>query len=129
MRYRVAGLLIPLLLIPYSLFLATPAYAQAPWGGACVVGDVATLKGLECLFSNILAAALQLIGLAGFVMVIVGGLKILTSAGDPKATESGKSTATAGALGVAAAIGFWFALLFLENFTGVTLTTFTIPTF
>lgn len=85
-----------------------------------VVGDVVTLKWLETLFASIVSLALQLIGIASFVMILVGGFKTLTSGGDPKALEAGKHTLTMAVGGLIAALGAWFILRFISDFTGVT---------
>lgn len=88
---------------------------------------MATIQCIECIFKNFLNIATALAGLAVFVMFLVGGFKYLTSAGDPKATESAKNTLTYAVLGLVLIIAAWFILQFIEEFTGVTVTEFEIP--
>jgi len=60
------------------------------WTGACVSGDgngindVATVKGFECLFANIIQIIIPVAGLVFFAMLIIGGFQYLTAGGDPK---------------------------------------------
>jgi hypothetical protein len=100
------------------------AYAQSDWTGECIVGDVATIKGIGCLLQNVFTVFLQLLGLAFFIMLIIGGFKYLTAGGDPKAVESAKGTLTAAVGGIVLAILSWFILVFIRNLTGVNVTEF-----
>jgi len=87
--------------------------------------DVATLKGIECLFQNILSLSLQALGIVMFVMLLVGGIRYLTAGEDPKAVEAAKGTITSGLIGLVMAILAWFVLLLIGQFTGLDLTNFT----
>lgn len=101
-----------------------PTPVQAQWSGDCVVDGVATLQGISCLFQNVLTIFLRLLGLALFIMVIIGGFKMLTSGGDPKGMESGKQTLTMAIGGLVAALLIWFLLVLIEQITGVQVTQF-----
>lgn len=90
------------------------------------MGDPAQLKDLEAIFGQIVSVATGFALLAAFIMLIIGGFKFLTSGGDPKATESAKNTLTYAIFGLAALIGIWLILKFIEVFTGVKVTQFTI---
>lgn len=81
--------------------------------------DVVSLSAIPVLFSNILAVAVALIGLASFAMLISGGLKFLTSGGDQKAVEQAKGTITWAVLGLVAAILSYLILKYLGLFLGV----------
>ena len=83
-----------------------------------VIDGVPTIKGLECVFANVLRVSLSLFGLAVFVVIIIGSMQLLLSGGDPQKAEKAKSTIGWGAGGLAAALGVWFLLLFISNFTG-----------
>lgn len=114
--------------------LHTPAPVSAQtigtaWSNQCQEDDVAMLGGILCLFENVLRVILPLAGLALFVMLIVGGIKILTSDGDPKGTEAGKQTLTLAIGGLILAILAWFILVFISDITGIQdLLQFNIPT-
>lgn len=89
--------------------------------------EVATLKGFECIFEIILKAAVVFAVVIVFIMLLIGGFKYLTSGGDQKATESARNTLTYAIFGLAALIGIWLILKFIEVFTGVEVTKFVIP--
>ena len=58
-----------------------------PWSGSCVDTnnpDVATIQGVECLVRNILNIAVTAVGIAAFVMFLVGSFLYLTSGGNPR---------------------------------------------
>ncbi|MCL5095814.1 MAG: pilin [Patescibacteria group bacterium] len=104
---------------------ATPA----SWSARCATNEVATIQGLECVFQNIVSVALALAGLAVFLMLLAGGLKYLTSGGDPKAQESAKNTLTYAILGLVLMVAAFLILSLIANFTGLkdSLLNFTIP--
>ncbi len=87
-------------------------------------GDAAQLSELSIYFGNILEAIIPLIGLVSFIMVLAGGFKILTSAGDPKGMAGGKQTITLAVAGIALAIISWLILVLIKNITGVNVTQF-----
>lgn len=90
-----------------------------PFRGDEVVGDVATLKGLEAVFSNIISVALALAGIVLFVMFLVGGFRYLTSGGDPKAVEAARGTLTYAIAGLAILVFAVVILRLIEQITGV----------
>jgi TRAP-type C4-dicarboxylate transport system permease small subunit len=89
--------------------------------------DVPTIKCFEVVFSNILTAVVSLAVLALFVMLIVGGFKYLTSAGDQKAAASAKQTMTYAVVGIALMVLAFIIFRLIEYFTGVSVTNFYIP--
>lgn len=115
------------------IFLPHPAFAQGTtWlqiNNKCVGGpayDVATIAGIECLFSNILQIILPLAGLVFFAMFITGGFKYLTAGGDPKKTAAASHTITMSFISALGVILAWLILLFIKQFTGVDVTQFEI---
>ena len=106
-----------LLLTSYFL-LPTPILATDSWD-YLENNDVATIKSFETLFTNVIGIAITLIGLTTFAMIITGGIKYLTSGGDPKATETAQATITQGVIGLVLAVASYFILLGISNFTGV----------
>jgi len=100
------------------------------WPGtdiACIKDGIATLACLEAIVKIFLNIAVRLAGVAAFIMLIVGGFQYLTAGGDPKKTQAASSTLTYAIFGLVAVIAAWFILLFIEKFTGVTLTQFNWP--
>ena len=130
-------ILLPLLL--FTLFLVIPpsAHAQtAKWTGVCVgsedpsnpAHEVATIQGLQCVLANVLSVAVSLIGLAGFIMLIVGAFYFLVSGGNSKGMEEGRKTVTFAFSGLVLAISAIIILTLIANFTGVqSILNFTIP--
>ncbi|OGG20588.1 hypothetical protein A3D03_01065 [Candidatus Gottesmanbacteria bacterium RIFCSPHIGHO2_02_FULL_40_13] len=90
--------------------------------------DIPTIQCLEIVFSNILYVAVGLAVLALFVMFLVGGFKYLTSGGDPKATTAAQQTLTYAVLGLGLMAIAFLIFKIIESFTGVNVTTFSIPT-
>lgn len=84
----------------------------------------AELSSLPTYFGNILMAMIPLIGLIAFIMVLAGGFKILTSAGDAKGMAGGRQTITLAVVGIALSIISWLVLILVRNLTGVDVTQF-----
>jgi len=84
----------------------------------------AELMDLPTYFGNILEAMIPLIGLLAFIMILAGGFKILTSAGDAKGMAAGKQTIGLAVGGIALAIISWLVLVVIKNVTGVDVTQF-----
>jgi len=118
-----------------SLVMAPASQAQTqPWSGVCVgtgnASDVATIQGIQCLLANVLSVAITGIGLAGFVMIIIGAFKYLLSGGSPKATESARQTITFTVVGIVVTLSAFIILNIIQAFTGIDatiLTRFAIP--
>lgn len=92
------------------------------------VGKVPALQGFECVFKAVLITSTQLAVILLFLLLIAGGFKYMTAGGDPKATASASGTLTYAILGIVLLIVIWLIFQFLKDFTGVDLSTFTIPT-
>jgi hypothetical protein len=123
------------LVLAFSLVFATavPAHAQipTPWeqqNAGCVVNDVATIQGVGCLLSNVLNVAITFIGLAAFVMLIVGAFGYMLSGGNSKGTETARNTITFAIVGIVVALSAFIILNLISSFTGVDeVTQFEIP--
>lgn len=89
--------------------------------------EVANIKCLEALFVNLVSVAVSLASLALFVMLVLGGFKYLTSAGDPKAAESARNTMKYAVIGLVVIIGSFIILQAIKWFTGVDVLKFEIP--
>lgn len=84
--------------------------------------DTPTLANLEIIITHVLSVVARLLGIAAFVMLLVGGFQLLTATGDPKKTEAGQKTLTAAIVGLLIVIGGWMFLKILEVTTGTKLT-------
>jgi hypothetical protein len=116
-------------LVPFSPFVSLAHAQTVAWEeGVCVENGVATIQGLQCLVGNILSVVVSAIGLAGFVMIIVGAFRYLLSGGNSKGTEEGKQTITFAVGGIVVALSAFIILQLIANFTGVkTILNFRIP--
>lgn len=66
----------------------------------CVQEDVATLSCLPALFQNIVSAALLFAGVVALFLIIISGIKFITSGGDPKQVEGARHTMTYAIIGL-----------------------------
>lgn len=90
------------------------------------VGGVATIKGLEGIFSNLVSSVLGLAGIALFIMLLIGGFKYLTSGGNPKSLESAKNTITYAIIGIVLVALTFLILEFIRISTGANVTNFVV---
>ena len=111
--------------------LVSQVYA-APWTDInpdCVSPEgVATIKGIECVFSNLISPVPALLALAAVAMIIFAGIRLLTAGADPKAIAAAWSTFTWAVIGLILLSVAWLILVLISKFTGADVTTFTIPT-
>jgi hypothetical protein len=95
--------------------------------GAALGFSVAKIQGFECIFQILINLAISAIALAALVVFITGGFKLLTAGGDAKKAGEAQQTITLGVVGIIVAIGAWFILRLIQQFTGVNVTEFVIP--
>lgn len=115
--FRIISLPIYSLLITH--YSSKLAYAQED-------PEPATFSDLEKLIKGYLNMALTWAIIAVFAMLLYGGFKYLTAGGDPKGNEAAKATITYAVIGLLLMIGAWFILNFIQIFTGVNITEFTL---
>lgn len=92
----------------------------------CAQDGVATIKGLECIFSNLISPVPALLALVAVGMIIYAGIRLLTAGSDPKAYAAAWSTLTWAVIGLILLSGAWLVILIIGRFTGADLSTFTI---
>lgn len=102
--------------------------AHAAWRTECVSQGAATIKGIECLFENIISPIPALLALVAVGMIIMAGIRLLTAGADPKAYKSAWDTFTWAVIGLILLSVAWLILVLIKNFTGADVTTFSIPT-
>lgn len=87
--------------------------------------QVATLKCLPAVFSNLLTAALTLAGITAIIFLILGGIKLIGSGGDPKQVAGAKKTITFTLIGLVIILLSFFIIQVIAHLTGATcITTF-----
>lgn len=80
--------------------------------------ETAALYDLETIFSNIVKASIPLSGIALFLMLLMGGFKLITSGSDPKKAQSAKNTITFALIGITLVAMAYLILVIISNLTG-----------
>lgn len=88
--------------------------------------EVATIKGFEWIFQNVVVSILSVAGIVLFILLIVGGFKYLTSAGNPESVASAQKTLTYAIIGIVLIALSYLILVFIQNITGANVTTFSV---
>jgi hypothetical protein len=83
-------------------------------------------------FGNLVGMAISFIliiaAVAFFFMLVLGGIKWITSGGDKGKTEGARNQITAGLVGLVIVFAAWAILTLIESFFGVNLRSFQINT-
>ena len=104
------------------------AYAQIPtWSNVANPENPAQIQDLEVLFARAVKFAAWGAGIGLFVMMVMGGIKLITSHGDPQAAASARQTITFAVVGLLVIVGGWLVLFLLGKVLGINLLQFTIP--
>lgn len=127
MKKKFAVLLVLLCLLVPALYVSGTAHAVNVFGGcSSVPGESATdvcksassagstsvlVTSLKTIF-NILSFV---IGIAAVIMLVIGGLKLIASQGDPSNVKSGRDTITYSLVGLAAAALAQVIVVFVLN--------------
>lgn len=87
----------------------------------CLQGDdkVATLNCVPAIFLNIVTALLMFAGTFALFLFIMGGLKFMYSAGDPKKLEGAGNTLIYGIIGLLIVLFSFFIINIVSTFTNV----------
>lgn len=88
--------------------------------------DVATLKGLEAIFYNVIAVALAFTGIVLFIMLIMGGFKYMTAGADQQKNQAARQTLTYTFIGFIVIVAAFLILKLVEVFTRVPVTIFKV---
>ncbi len=89
-------------------------------------GEPAQLTDLEGIFEKLVNAFIGLASIALFVMLLLGGIKYITSGGDPKKIEGAKSTLTYAIGGMIFVLLSYLILVLIKTLTGAEVTQFKI---
>ena len=95
--------------------------------GRCQVDGVATIQGFECLFYNVLQFVMVFAGIVFFIMFVSAGYKYFFTGGDPKKIAAASASLTNAFIGLIGVICSIIILRLIQNFTGVNITDFVIP--
>jgi len=97
-----------------------------PQPGLHTVNNVATIRGFEWIFQNVVVSILSLAGIVLFVMLIIGGFRYLTSGGNPESATAAQKTITYAIIGIVIIALSYLILYFIYEFTGANVTVFSI---
>jgi Type IV secretion system pilin len=88
----------------FTSSIGQPAYAQTvdPGGFGGVTG--LHLPELAGIFVSIIKDLFALIGVVTVIIIVVGGLRMIVSGGDPKAMASARASVTYGIIGLVVAL-------------------------
>lgn len=89
-------------------------------------GKPPMLTNLECVFGNILAAAIPLAAIVLFVFLMMGGIKFITSGDNPEKAAGAKNTLTWAIYGMIFLALAYLFIRILGAFIGVDIGTFRI---
>lgn len=78
----------------------------------------AGLNELIAIFDQVVGVFVSISFVALLVILVIAGIKFITSGGNPKSLESAWQTITWGLLGILFLILAWLILLLINNFTG-----------
>ncbi len=87
---------------------------------SCLENGVATLGCIPIVIQNVITAALGFAGFIALVLIIISGIRDITSKGDPQGVESAKKTATWALVGLVIIFLSFFIMGLISQITGVT---------
>lgn len=85
----------------------------------CIVNGAATLNCITPLFQNVLGSLLSLAGIVALFLIILSGIKFITSGGDAKQVEGARKTLTYAIIGLIVILLSGFILNLISQITGV----------
>ncbi len=87
---------------------------------------VATFKELENVFGNVVSVAVALAGIVFLIMLITGGLTLITAGSEAPKAEAAKKTITYAIYGFIFIVLSFLILQLIKGFTGVDVTQFRV---
>ncbi len=87
------------------------------------IGNQDEYKSIGAFISSILPNVYVFIGVILFVILIAGGILMITSAGsgDEEKTAQGKKVITTAAIGLAIVLASWWAIQIIKVLTGISI--------
>ncbi len=83
------------------------------------MNGIATISDLSKIFESLVRSFLTFAGIILFVFLVMGGIKYITSGGDPKAIEGAQKTMTYAIGGLIVILLSFLVLVIIGNITGV----------
>lgn len=86
--------------------------------GSCVINDVATLDCIPAVFQNVVNAALLFTGVIAVIIIILSGIRFITSGADAKKLETARHTLVFAILGLLLVLFSFLILNLIGYITG-----------
>lgn len=99
----------------------------AGFGTVSLPGDLEQTTNPSCLLNSIIGIVIALAGIVFLFFLILGGIRMMTAAGDEKAAASARSSVTTGLLGFILVIAAWFIAKFIGEVLGIPILNPNIP--
>ena len=113
-------------LIPQTFAAEIPSSEWAKEG--CLDQGVVTIKGIECVFQNLISPVPALLAVVAVFMIIYAGIRLLLAGADPKAYDAAWKTFTWAVIGLILLSAAWLIIVLIGKFTGnPNITTFGFP--
>lgn len=90
----------------------------SPWDNCVTAEGVATLQCIPTVFNNLVTAALFFSGIIAVFIIVMSGIKFITSGGDPKQVEGAKGTLTYAIIGLVLILLSFFIINIIAGITG-----------
>lgn len=97
--------------------MRNPRGGDLDWG-SCVKDGVATLECIPVVFKNVISWALIFAGVVALIIVILSGIKFITSKGDQKQVATAKRSLTYAILGLILIFLSFFIIRLIGYITG-----------
>ena len=98
------------------------------WDSGCISnGDVATLACLPSLVTNVIAGIFAAIGVVLLVLLIITGIKYITSSGNAKTLQTLQKEVTNLVIGFALILCSFLILKLISDMTGIDVMKIVIP--
>lgn len=107
----------------WKAFAACGNFASIKDGADCVANNTELSKNgeLSSVFSKVTNILLVIIGIASVIVIIIAGLRMVVSQGDPKSFESARNTILYAIVGIVIALLAYAIISFvLNSITGTT---------
>ncbi|MCB9834672.1 hypothetical protein H6792_01410 [Candidatus Nomurabacteria bacterium] len=92
-------------LFSWKVYAACTDFSSIAGGASCAAnGTDLEGKSIDTTFSKVTQVLLVIIGIASVIVIIIAGLRMILSQGDPKAFESARNTILYAIIGIVIAL-------------------------
>lgn len=100
-------------------FAASTCSVQLDWDYTAIKDNpIQALTGIACALEKILFMLRNLVLFLGIMFIIIGGITLATSSGDPDKVIKGRQTITWAIVAIIAAILVWVLMVLIAKFAG-----------